>query len=207
MPGEAIISALSKEYPAARSAIAQGDFYQEQHGTSQASPHITGITALMLQRDPALTPENVSLLLRATATPAGPGSPNNDFGAGRVNALAALLSTPDPLGCTIVLPNGQAIPCEQAASLPFAVMAYPNPAPGQVRFSVTSPVAGPLDVAVYDIMGRRARTLLKQNVAPGVRSVEWDGEDDDGRRLPDGVYFVRLLAPTGNRTLRLVLRH
>ena len=206
-PGEAIISALSTNYPADSAFIVQGGGYQEQHGTSQAAPHITGIAALMLQRDPSLTPENIRTILQGTATPAGPGTPNNDFGYGRVNALAALQGTPDPMSCSILLPSGLSIPCDEAAGLPFAMMAYPNPAPGRVSFSVTAPTAGPLDVAVYDLMGRRARTLIRKSVDPGVHFVNWNGQDERGRPLPDGVYFVRLLAPTGQRTLRLVLRH
>jgi subtilisin family serine protease len=205
-PGEAIISALSKDYPAARRFIAQNGGYQEQHGTSQAAPHITGIAALMLQRDPALTPENVRSILQQTATTAGVGNPNNTYGRGRVNAYAAVLATPDPLGCVLPLPNGEWIPCDQVANLPFALMAYPNPAPGQLRFGFTAPARADVDLAVYDVMGRRTRTLLRGTVDPGVQYVPWDGRDDRGRDAPGGVYFARLLSPTGNRTIRLVLR-
>lgn len=205
-PGEAIVSALSSGFPAPRPFIVQGGGYQEQQGTSQAAPHITGIAALMLQRDPALTPENVRAILQQTAIPAGTGNPNNVYGRGRVQALAAVQATPDPFNCTVTLANGQTVGCDEAANLPYALMAYPNPAPGLVRFSLTAPTRVALDVAVYDIMGRRARTLLRREVDAGVHSVPWDGQDDRGRRLPDGVYFARLLAPTGNRTIRLVLR-
>ena len=206
-PGEAIISALSKDFPAERRVIVQGGGYQEQQGTSQASPQITGIAALMLQRDPALTPENVRTILQQAATPAGTGNPNNVYGRGRVNALAALQATPDPLGCVIQLPNGSYITCDEAAGQPFSLMAYPNPAPGSMRFGFVTPTRVDVDLAIYDLQGRRARTLLRNALDPGVHSVNWNGADDRGRRLPDGVYFARLLSPTGNRTVRLVLRH
>jgi hypothetical protein len=205
-PGEAIISALSSDFPADSAVIVQGGGYQEQQGTSQASPHITGITALMLQRDPSLTPENVRSILQTTATPAGIGNPNNVFGRGRVNALAALQATPDPLGCTIQLPNGDLIACDQAAGLPYALMAYPNPAPASVRFSLTAPTRAAMDLAIYDVQGRRVKTLLRGSVGPGVEFVNWNGDDEHGRRMPGGVYFARLLAPNANRTLRMVLR-
>ena len=205
-PGEVIVSALSSGYPADSSNIVQGGGYQRQQGTSQASPHITGIAALMLQRDPALTPENVRDILQFTATAAGTGNPNNTYGRGRVNALAALRATPDPLGCTIQLPNGDVIACDRAASLPTALMAYPNPARASVRFSLTTPTRAAMDLAIYDIQGRRVKTLLRGPVGPGVHSADWNGDDEHGRRMPGGVYFARLLAPSVNRTLRLVLR-
>jgi len=205
-PGEVIVSALSSGYPADSMNIVVGGGYQKQQGTSQASPHITGITALMLQRDPALTPENVRSILQSTATPAGAGNPNNVYGRGRVNALAALQATPDPLGCTIQLPNGDVVACDQAASLPYALMAYPNPAPATVRFSLTTPTRAAMDLAIYDIQGRRVKTLLRGPVGPGVQVANWSGDDEHGRRMPGGVYFARLLAPDANRTLRLILR-
>jgi hypothetical protein len=205
-PGEAIISALSKDYPADSMFIVEGGGYQEQQGTSQAAPHITGIAALMLQRDPALTPENVRSILQQTATPAGIGSPNNVYGRGRVNALAALQATPDPLACTIQLPNGDLVACDEAPAMPYALMAYPNPAPAGVRFSLTAPTRVDMDLAIYDLQGRRVQTLVRGPVGPGAQFATWNGEDDRGRRMPDGVYFARLMAPNANRTLRLVLR-
>jgi len=204
--GEAIISALSKDFPAQRSFIAKGGGYQEQQGTSQASPHVTGIVALMLQRDPALTPENVRSILQQTATPAGGGVPNNVFGAGRVQALAALQATPDPLGCVIPLPNGQRVACDELANLPMSLMAYPNPTPGQMHITFTAPARQHVDLALYDIAGRRVRTLLRQEVAPGAYSPEWKGDDDRGNLLPSGIYFARLISGSGTRTMRVLLR-
>jgi serine protease AprX len=70
-------------------------------GTSAASPQVAGIVALMLQKDPALTPAQVKAHLKDTATdvaagnsamgdPAGPG-PDAATGAGLVNAKWAWL--------------------------------------------------------------------------------------------------------------------
>jgi subtilisin family serine protease len=202
-PGEAIISALSKDYPADRPHIVQGGGYQEQQGTSQAAPHITGIAALMLERDPALTPENIRTILQQTATPVG--NPNI-HGAGRVQALAALEATPDPLNCTVVLPSGRTVPCEELAQEPVSLMAYPNPASEGIRFSFTSPTRAYVDLAVYDLMGRRLKALRSEDMTPGVYSATWNGDDEHGRRVPGGIYFARLTLPGGTRTIRLMVR-
>jgi hypothetical protein len=204
-PGEAIISALSSDYTAERPFIVQGGSYQEQQGTSQAAPHITGIAALMLQRDPALTPENVRTILQQTAAPAGGAGPNNLFGAGRVQALAALQATPDPLQCVVTLPNGLRVACSEVAGQPLSLMAYPNPTPGQLRVAFLSPTRERVHLALYDAMGRRVRTLIDGEVTAGTHSAEWAGDNDAGRGLPSGLYFAKLKTPTGARTIRLML--
>jgi subtilisin family serine protease len=204
-PGEAIISALSKDYFPQRALIAQGGNFQVQQGTSQASPHVTGIVALMLQRDPALTPENVRQILQSTALAAGGAVPNNTFGMGKVRAVQAILATPDPLQCMVVLPNGTLVACGEVADQPLSLMAYPNPSPGALNLSFLAPTSMHANLALYDLMGRRVRTLIDGDVAPGTRSEHWAGDDDAGRPLPSGLYFARLITPSGARTVRFML--
>jgi subtilisin family serine protease len=54
-------------------------------GTSAATPHISGAAALILQADPAYTPDEVINLLTNQAIKLGDGSLSNQFGAGRLN--------------------------------------------------------------------------------------------------------------------------
>lgn len=67
-------------------------------GTSQAAPHVTGVVALMFQRNPTLTYRDVRRILMDTARrdqiPAGLVLPNAVWGAGKVDAEAALAATP-----------------------------------------------------------------------------------------------------------------
>jgi lysyl endopeptidase len=78
----------------------------------------------------------------------------------------------------------------------------PNPAlnSGTLRFDL--PGDGPATLAFYDLRGRRVREIP---VAGGVgeNAVTWDGRDDDGARVPSGVYVCRLSTPWG--TLRTAL--
>ena len=53
--------------------------------------------------------------------------------------------------------------------------------------------AAPVILAVYDVQGRRVRTLTNGVRQPGEHAVRWDGHDDEGARAAGGVYFVRLL--------------
>ena len=203
--GEAVISALSKDYPASHASIAQGGGYQEQQGTSQASPHVAGIVALMLQRDPALTPENARAILQQSATAAGGAVPNNTFGYGRVQALAALQNTPDPLDCVTTMPNGLQVRCEAVAGQPLAMMAYPTPARGSLRLWFLTPNRERVYLALYDLLGRRVRTLIDGVVEAGARTSSWDGADENGRAMPSGIYFAKLMTPSAAQSIRVVL--
>jgi serine protease AprX len=64
-------------------------FYVVLSGTSMASPHVAGIVALMLEANPALTPDEVASILQQTATNL-PGYNPWDEGVGMVNAYAAV---------------------------------------------------------------------------------------------------------------------
>jgi len=64
--------------------------HQLLSGTSFAAAHVSGVIALMLERDPALTAVSVRRALMATADDLGPPGPDDQFGAGRANAFAAL---------------------------------------------------------------------------------------------------------------------
>ncbi len=64
-------------------------WYYYASGTSMSSPHIAGVVALMLDKDPNLTVDQVKNALYSTAVPVGP----ND-GNGRVDAYAAVTYNP-----------------------------------------------------------------------------------------------------------------
>lgn len=76
------------------------DFYVDKTGTSFATPHVTGVIALMFQKNPNLDHVDITLALYGTARDPGDGSvlPNNDWGTGKVDATAAVNSAPAPAG-------------------------------------------------------------------------------------------------------------
>ena len=69
--------------------------YQMSTGTSIATAHITGVVALMLERDPTLTPRDVREILEATAADLGPKGRDSQFGWGLVNPQRALQAVED----------------------------------------------------------------------------------------------------------------
>jgi hypothetical protein len=58
---------------------------------------------------------------------------------------------------------------------------------------------------VFDVAGRRVRTLDAGALSAGEHSVTWDGADASGRRVPAGSYFYRLQVGERVETSRVVL--
>lgn len=58
-------------------------------GTSMAAPAVAGVMALMLEKNPDLTPAELCRIIEETATPLSQ-TKSNDFGSGCINALAAV---------------------------------------------------------------------------------------------------------------------
>jgi serine protease AprX len=95
-PGRSIVSLrdpesyIDRTYPGARlstTADPAQRFFRGS-GTSQAAAVTSGAAALLLQRNPALTPDQVKVLLATSATPIPLGTVTNT-GAGLVNVYAA----------------------------------------------------------------------------------------------------------------------
>ncbi len=77
---------------------------------------------------------------------------------------------------------------------------YPNPFTGATTIPFATPADGAVNLAVYDLLGRRVATLVDEVVAAGSHEVNWTATD-----LPSGVYFVRLTAGSFVATQRVTL--
>ncbi len=90
---------------------------------------------------------------------------------------------------------------------------HPNPwhlSPGSgnsyttVRFAL--PRSGEVKLTVYDVTGRRVKTLINKKMFPaGVHSLTWPGIDENGRTVSSGVYFYCLDAGQFSRTRRMTI--
>jgi len=68
----------------------------------------------------------------------------------------------------------------------------PNPFRSATRLSYAVPREMNLSLSVYDDAGRKVKNLFSGLARPGVRTATWDGRDEQGRRVGQGIYFYRL---------------
>jgi hypothetical protein len=72
---------------------------------------------------------------------------------------------------------------------------HPNPFRDQSSFSVSLDQAQAVDVAVFDLLGRRVTTIHHGVLPQGTSLLAWDGRRQDGGRAPGGIYFYRVTLP------------
>ncbi|RMD95069.1 MAG: T9SS C-terminal target domain-containing protein, partial [Calditrichaeota bacterium] len=66
--------------------------------------------------------------------------------------------------------------------------------------------ASTVTVKIYDLSGRLVRILQPQiRQRAGAYTLTWDGHDANGRRLPNGTYFIELIANHHVKTGKLLL--
>lgn len=83
--------------------------------------------------------------------------------------------------------------------------AYPNPFNASVEVPFVLSRGAAAEVAVFDMLGRKVRTLTAGSLAAGRHLVRWDGRDSRGRTVGNGAYFVRLSHTENAETAKLLL--
>ena len=77
---------------------------------------------------------------------------------------------------------------------------YPNPFNPTTVISYQLPINGFVSLELYDILGRKIKSLIQERQNAGAHSVTFNAED-----LSSGVYFYRLEAGTYSETKKLLL--
>jgi subtilisin family serine protease len=130
---------------------APDDKYQIISGTSFSAAYVSGLAALILERNPGLKPEDVRAILTRTARDLGPPGPDDQFGAGEADAFAAVSAVPVPSTPVVAVSEKPAaidvpnVPeaAAHAETLPAAAMAADKPVGGESQpvSSQTKPAA------------------------------------------------------------------
>lgn len=181
-----------------------GNAYAKMTGTSQASPYVAGVVA-MLQATSALSNDQLLLTMKSSAIdmtdPDGSGATLSGWdrlsGWGKVNPYGSLVAA---LGSQVVVANK---PLNSAAGLSLLkVLNYPNPAKvyTEFGFEVGNQPAN-VSITVYDLYGKKVRALQAFPYSQGVYSKRaWDLTDENGQDVPNGTYLyvVKAVAPDGS---------
>ncbi|MGH7730030.1 MAG: FlgD immunoglobulin-like domain containing protein [Candidatus Eiseniibacteriota bacterium] len=80
----------------------------------------------------------------------------------------------------------------------------PNPARTSTALPFSLPREGRVRIAIYDIPGRRMRTVVEGSSPAGWHQAAWDLRDEQGHEAPSGLYVARLEAEGTVLTRRLI---
>ncbi len=159
-------------------------------GTSMSGPAVSGIVALLLQANPALSPALVMNILYQTAiqdthTGTIPAGGSNTWGYGKVNAYRAILKTLETVGIYHL-------------DMSLQYVLFPNPGTAHYTLQYNSEVNEPLLLRVYDVSGK---DLLKETwqVKQGTNSYGIDL----GKYAP-GIYFATLSNDRAQGTVKII---
>lgn len=73
-----------------------------------------------------------------------------------------------------------------------SLVASPNPLTARSSLMFTLGEQGTVEIEIFDVAGRLVRRLVSGSLKPGTHASEWDGCDDNGRRVEAGNYFYSL---------------
>ena len=163
--------------------------------------------------------------LGAVAAPAGSGiAMTGVFGTSTVQAGATLNTNAVPTGTQTLWVRGRdaagnwgpaagltvpsvskgVVAVEDEVKIDFLATPSPNPFQGttSVRFGLAR--AARVRLELFDLAGRRVRTLVDGDLEAGAHATTWDGRDERGASVRAGIYFVRFIAPGKTLNARVV---
>ena len=70
----------------------------------------------------------------------------------------------------------------------------PNPFNPSTVIGYRIPEAGPVRLAIYNLLGQEVRVLVDRHMEAGSLSATWDGKDETGRQVSSGIYLYRIQA-------------
>ena len=127
------------------------------------------------------------------------------------------------IGCAAFSPDGNVYVCDIENGL-FAFSVTPAaaaPAAAAVGFELAQNAPNPFNpdtvipfqltrgghvsLEVFDVAGRRVRTLVDASLPAGLHQAAWDGRDGGGRALASGVYLYRMRGGGRSETRRMLL--
>lgn len=168
-------------------------YYSEFTGTSASAPAASGIIALLLQANPAMTPDYLKTVLFETAitdvyTGVLPAAGNNDWGHGKINAYKAMKRVVQDL--SVVSNIGAKLDCA----------IFPNPNKGTFTLDFNASNNEVVAVNVYDLSGRLSQSQL------------WTVKTGDNKLTlalgnnAKGTYIVKLTSLQGTALLKTLVQ-
>ena len=82
---------------------------------------------------------------------------------------------------------------------------YPNPFNPTTSITYYIPITSNVELAIYDQLGEKIKTLIKAKQSTGIYQVEWNGKNETGIQVASGIYFYTLRADESMETRKMIL--
>jgi len=113
------------------------------------------------------------------------------------------------VGCTINgISYGKTLGVSSSVSVPNSISLYqnyPNPFNPETSISYFLPSRHFVTLRVFDLTGREVCTLVHRSDTQGLRTITWNGRDNNGRQVSSGVYLYELRTTNNRLTRRMLL--
>ncbi|MEO0114598.1 MAG: FlgD immunoglobulin-like domain containing protein [candidate division WOR-3 bacterium] len=83
----------------------------------------------------------------------------------------------------------------------------PNPFAHKTRILFSLKENAFTKLLIYDLTGRVVKTLAYGNMKSGIYTINWHGDDNAGKRLASGIYFLKFQADNYQKIKKLLLTH
>lgn len=159
--------------------------YDEYSGTSYSTPLLAGLCAQILEIHPDWNPRMLLDSLKASATRFV--DPDNQYGYGIPRGMIAS-------GLSVQHSDG---------SLVFS-LGGPNPFSETSRFDIYLPEWEVVDLKIYDCKGALVRTLIDYYPLKWGSTASWDGKNDSGSQVANGLYFAHFRSDSFRKTVKVI---
>jgi len=107
---------------------------------------------------------------------------------------------------TLVKTVAVSSPVLAKASGALEVRCYPNPFSSSTTIGYSLDRDAFVNLAIFDMTGRKVITLVNQKQPAGLRLETWNGKSEDGNSVPSGLYFYRIAAGDAIATGKMILQ-
>ena len=108
-----------------------------------------------------------------------------------------------------VVPQGTSVGIEnERKTIPSEFLIsqnYPNPFNPSTTISWQLAVGSEVELTIFNLVGQRVRTLVKEELPAGYHSAVWYGRDEAGNLLASGIYLYKIQAGEFSSTHKMVL--
>ena len=166
-------------------STAPGSSYIAENGTSMAAPIVSGISALILSKNPFLSPAEVTNILQKSSVDLGAKGWDKYYGYGRVDAYKALSKTPDPV-----------------SNITTSSKTFTYTGTNRLSLSFSAKKGTKISVYIKNANNEIIRRLVTDQTSNGgTFSTKWDGKMDNQAFTPEGKVKIMVRVTNGKHSI------